>query len=37
MGLYLFALMMIIMNVAAFGVSSRRTTMQASTKALDQT
>jgi len=36
MGLYLFALMMIIMNVAAFGVSSKRTTAQASCKGLDQ-
>ena len=34
MGLYLFALMMIIMNVAAFGVSSKRTTTQASCKGL---
>ena len=34
MGLYLFALMMIIMNVAAFGVSSMRTTTQASCKNL---
>ena len=37
MGLYLFALVMIIMNVAAFGVSSKRTTTQASGKGLDQT
>src|SRR5437660_4141942 len=32
MGLYLFALVMIVMNVAAFGVSSKRTTTQASFK-----
>ena len=32
MGLYLFALVMIVMNVAAFGVSSKRTATQASFK-----
>jgi len=36
MGLYLFALVMIIMNVAAFGVSSKHATTQASCKNLDQ-
>jgi Vitamin K-dependent gamma-carboxylase len=36
MGLYLFALVMIIMNIAAFGVSSIRTTAQASSGSGDQ-
>jgi hypothetical protein len=36
MGLYLFALVMIVMNLAAFGVSSRHTTTQASFDKLDR-
>ena len=36
MGLYLFALVMIIMNVAAFGVFSKRMTTQAFCKSRDQ-
>ena len=36
MGLYLFAFVMIVMNVAAFGVSSKHATTQASCKNLDQ-
>ena len=36
MGLYLFALVMIVMNVAAFGVSSKRRTIRASCTNLDE-
>ena len=36
MGLYLFALVMIIMNVSAFGVFSKRMTTQASCESRDQ-